>query len=147
MSVKVRNVGSKTQSKYSIKIFCDDEGRETLVGETKNVPTLEAGKIAEVPVTFNPTKDGMFDFYAVVELEGDQEHSNDKTAVTRIKVNPEGTTPWTNIVTSGKDGIRRYTRSFYEQRYLRKNSIYLSCIRNKGRQRWKYQTLRLHLQC
>ena len=37
----------------------------------------------------------MFDFYAVVELEGDQEHSNDKTAVTRIKVNPEGTTPWT----------------------------------------------------
>ena len=56
-----------------------------LLAKTKNVPTLEAGKIAEVPVTFNPTKDGMFDFYAVVELEGDQEHSNDKTAVTRIK--------------------------------------------------------------
>ena len=126
-TVKVRNVGSKTQSKYSIKIFCDDEGTKTLVGETKNVPTLEAGKIAEVPVTFNPTKDGMFDFYAVVELEGDQEHSNDKTAVTRIKVNPEGTTPWTNIVTSGKDESEdTHGPSMNSDTYERTQSIYLA---------------------
>ena len=46
-------------------------------------------------------------FYAVVELEGDQEHSNDKTAVTRIKVNPEGIHHGTNIVTRWKGRIRR----------------------------------------
>ena len=126
-TVKIRNVGSKTQSKYSIKIYCDDEGTKTLVGETTTVPTLEAGKIADVPVTFNPTKDGMFDFYAVVELEGDQEHSNDKTAVARIKVNPAGTIPWTNIVTSGKDESEdTHGPCMNSDTYERTQSVYLA---------------------
>ena len=126
-TVKVRNVGSKSQSKYSIKIYCNDEGNKTLVGETTNVPTLEAGKIAEVPVTFNPTKDGMFDFYAIVGLDGDQEHRNDTTSVVRIKVNPAGTTPWTNIVTSGKDeGEDTHGPCMNSDMYEKTQSVYLA---------------------
>ena len=126
-TVKIRNVGSKTQSKYSIKIYCNDEGNKTLVGETTNVPTLEAGKIAEVPVTFNPTKDGMFDFYAIVGLDGDQEHRNDTTSVVRIKVNPAGTTPWTNIVTSGKDeGEDTHGPCMNSDMYEKTQSVYLA---------------------
>lgn len=124
-TVKVRNVGSKTQSNYGIKIYCIDEGTHTLVGETKNVPELKSGETADVQVKFNPTKDGLFDFYGVVELEGDQDHSNDTTAVANIYVAPEGTTPWTNVVTSGKDeGQDTHGPSMNCDKYERTQSVY-----------------------
>lgn len=126
-TVKVRNVGSKTQSKYGIKIYCDDEGTKTLVGETKNVPELKAGEMANIPVTFNPTKDGMFKFYAVVELEGDHDASNNTTSTINIKVTPAGTTPWTNIVTSGQDeGEDTHGPSMNSERYEKTQSVYLA---------------------
>lgn len=102
-TVKVRNLGSNTQSNYTVKIYCDDEGEKTLVGETSNVPTLEAGQSADVDVTFRPLKDGKFNFYAVVELEGDEDTSNNTSDETSINVLEKGSTAWTNIVTSGKD--------------------------------------------
>ncbi|GAB6976843.1 hypothetical protein JCM15124A_17500 [Prevotella falsenii] len=126
-TVKVRNVGSKTQSKYSVKVYCDDEGTKTLVGETTEVPTIEAGKVADIPVTFKPTKDGMFDFFAVVDLEGDQDHKNDTTAIAHIKVYPAGTTPWTNIVTSGKDEKEdTHGPCLNSDAYEKTQSVYLS---------------------
>ena len=126
-TVKVRNVGSKTQSNYGIKIYCIDEGTHTLVGETKNVPELKSGETADVQVKFNPTKDGLFDFYGVVELEGDQDHSNDTTAVANIYVAPEGTTPWTNVVTSGKDeGQDTHGPSMNCDKYERTNALAMS---------------------
>ncbi len=125
-TVKVRNVGSKTQSKYSIKVYCDDEGTKTLVGETTNVPELAAGKMENVPVTFKPTKDGVFNFFAVVELEGDQEHSNDTTSVARIRVSPEGTIPWTNIVNGDDEGEDTHGPCTNSDTYERTQSIYLA---------------------
>ena len=125
-TVKVRNVGSKTQKKYSIKVYCDDEGTKTLVGETTNVPELAAGKMADVPVTFNPTKDGVFNFFAVVALDGDQEHSNDTTTVARIRVSPKGTTPWTNIVNGEDKGEDTHGPCTNSDTYERTQSIYLA---------------------
>lgn len=126
-TVKVRNVGSKTQNKYSIKVYCNDEGTKTLVGETTTVPELEAGKVENVPVTFKPTKEGVFDFYAVLGLDGDADQTNDTTAIVRIKVNPEGTTPWTNIVTSGKnEGEDSHGPCNNSDTYERTQSVYLA---------------------
>ena len=124
-TVKVRNMGSKTQKNYGIKIYCDDEGNKTLVGETTTVPELKAGETADVPVTFKPTSDGTFEFYGVVELSGDQDHSNDTTAISRIKVLPAGTTPWTNIVTSGEfEGEDTHGPSINCDPYERTQSVY-----------------------
>lgn len=102
-TVKLRNTGSKDQSKYSIKIYCEDEGEKTLVGETTDVPTLKAGEIADVTAKFNPANEGKYNFFAVVCLEGDENPDNDTTAPITLNVQPEGSVAWSNVATSGKD--------------------------------------------
>lgn len=124
-TVKVRNLGSNEQSKYAVKIYCNDEGEKTLVGETTDVPALKAGESADVPVTFCPTKDGKYDFYAVVELEGDEDESNNTSATKTINVLEEGSTAWSNIVTSGKDeGTDTHGPVIYYSTYDRTESVY-----------------------
>lgn len=124
-TVKVRNMGSNTQSKYTVKIVCDDEGEKTVVGETSDVPTLKAGETANVNVTFRPLKDGKFNFYAVVELEGDADTSNNTSAVSTINVLEEGSTAWTNIVTSGKnEGVDTHGPVEYYGTYDHMEAIY-----------------------
>ena len=99
LTVKVRNNGGNDQSKYTVKVYCDDEGNAELVGETSNVPAVKSGEYAEVPLTIKPTKDGVYDFYAVVELDGDEDKSNDRTESLMLNVLPEGSAAWSNIVT------------------------------------------------
>lgn len=103
LTVKLRNTGSKEQGQYTVKVYCDDEGSAELVGETSNVPTVKSGDFADVPMTIKPTKDGKFDFYAVVELEGDEDDSNNQSESVMLNVLPEGSVAWTNVVTNKDD--------------------------------------------
>lgn len=124
-TVKVRNMGANAQSKYTVKIVCDDEGEQTVVGETSDVPTLKSGETADVNVTFRPLKDGKFNFYAVVELEGDEDQSNNTSAASAINVLEEGSTAWTNIVTSGKsEGVDTHGPVEYYGTYDRMEALY-----------------------
>lgn len=102
-TVHVRNNGGKDQKNYKVSIIANDEGTKTVLGTTTEVPEIKAGAYADVPVTFKPTKEGVFDFYGVVSLDGDENASNDTTAVKTLNVQPAGTTPWNTIVTSGEN--------------------------------------------
>lgn len=124
-TVKLRNIGYNEQSKYSVKVYCVDEDEKTLVGETTDVPTLKAGESGEAKVKFTPTKEGKYNFYAVVELEGDNDTSNNTTSELTLNVLPEGSTPWSNIVTSGKDeSVDTYGPVIYYSTYDHTESIY-----------------------
>jgi len=130
---------AKAMSQHLIKFFEQEiaEGRlpknllplQSGVGSVANavISGLAKGPFTDLSIYTEVIQDGMFDFYAVVELEGDQEHSNDKTAVARIKVNPAGTTPWTNIVTSGKDESEdTHGPCMNSDTYERTQSVYLA---------------------
>lgn len=100
-TVKVRNMGTNRQDRYTVQVVMDDNGKLSVVGETANVPALEAGASADVAVSFTPARQGEFPMYGVVRLEGDERAANDTTAAMTLTVQPEGTAAWTNVVNSG----------------------------------------------
>lgn len=126
LTVKVRNNGLKDQSKYAVKVYCDDEGNAELVGETTSVPAIKAGEYADVPLTIKPTKDGNFDFYAVVELEGDEDDSNNQTESIMLNVLPEGSASWTNVVTDGNETEDTHGAVLNYDPYERTQTVYLA---------------------
>lgn len=99
-TVKVRNNGSKEQSGYTVKMLMDNEGTMVEVGSATATAeqTLKTGETADVTVNFIPPYDDRWDFYAVVVADGDQDNSNDTTAMKTLSVLPEGSTPWTHVV-------------------------------------------------
>lgn len=124
-TVTVRNLGSKPQSNYTVQIVCDDEGTPVVVGEKKDVPTLEPGASADLKMTFNPKKDGVYSFYAKTVLAGDENVSNDASNPINLNVLEAGTTPWTNIVTSGKkESQDTHGPVSYYSAYDRMESVY-----------------------
>ena len=123
--VKVRNMGSKEQSNYKVNIYCNDEGNKVLVGSTSDVPTLKAGKSADVTCHFKPFAEGKFNFYAEVVLDGDENTTNDVTPEISLNVLEEGSASWTNIVTSKKDeGTDSHGPVRYYSTYDRSETIY-----------------------
>ena len=124
-TVKVRNMGYNDQSKYAIKIYCVDGDEKTLVGETTDVPAIKAGEYADVTAKFTPVKDGKYNFYAEVVLEGDEDASNNATPEISLNVMPEGSTAWSNVATSGKDeGTDTHGPIAYSSAYDHTESIY-----------------------
>lgn len=124
-TVTVRNLGSKAQSDYAVRIVCDNEGTPVVVGETKNVPALEPGASADVKMTFKPQMEGKFNFYAQAVLAGDENASNDASEPISLNVLEVGTTPWTNIVTSGKyESKDTHGPVSYYSAYDRMESVY-----------------------
>lgn len=98
-TVNVRNMGSKTQSAYTVGVYCKTPTGDVLVGSATDVPSLAPDQAADIALTYAPTLEGQYDFYAKVTLDGDSNASNDATATTSINVQPEGTQPWTGMVT------------------------------------------------
>lgn len=123
--VQVRNMGSKDQSNYTVNIYCNDEGNKVLVGSTSDVPTLKAGKSADVTCHFKPLAEGKFNFYAEVVLDGDEDLTNNVTPEISLNVLEEGSAAWTNIVTSKKDeGNDTHGPIVYYSTYDRSETIY-----------------------
>lgn len=100
-TVKVRNLGSKDQENYTVKLLMDYEGKMVEVGSGTGTELLKTGETADVKVSFNPPYDGVWDFYGVVVANGDDVRANDTTAVKTLKVLEAGSQGWTNIVTTG----------------------------------------------
>lgn len=100
-TVKVRNLGSKDQENYTVKLLMDNEGKMVEVGSGTGTELLKTGETADVKVSFNPPYDGVWDFYGVVVASGDEVRANDTTAVKTLKVLEAGSQGWTNIVTTG----------------------------------------------
>lgn len=100
-TVKVRNLGSKNQENYTVKLLMDNEGKMVEVGTSTGTELLKTGETADVKVSFNPPYDGVWDFYGVVVANGDEVRTNDTTAVKTVKVLEAGSQGWTNIVTTG----------------------------------------------
>lgn len=100
-TVKVRNLGSKDQENYTVKLLMDNEGKMVEVGTGTGTELLKTGETADVKVSFNPPYDGVWDFYGVVVANGDDVRANDTTAVKTLKVLEAGSQGWTNIVTTG----------------------------------------------
>lgn len=100
-TVKVRNLGSKDQENYTVKLLMDNEGKMVEVGSGTGTELLKTGETADVKVSFNPPYDGVWDFYGVVVANGDEVRTNDTTAVKTVKVLEAGSQGWTNIVTTG----------------------------------------------
>lgn len=100
-TVKVRNLGSKNQENYTVKLLMDNEGKMVEVGTGTGTELLKTGETADVKVSFNPPYDGVWDFYGVVVANGDEVRTNDTTAVKTVKVLEAGSLGWTNIVTTG----------------------------------------------
>lgn len=100
-TVKVRNLGSKGQENYTVKLLMDNEGKMVEVGSGTGTELLKTGETADVKVSFNPPYDGVWDFYGVVVANGDEVRANDTTAVKTLKVLEAGSQGWTNIVTTG----------------------------------------------
>ena len=100
-TVKVRNLGSKDQENYTVKLLMDNEGKMVEVGSGTGTELLKTGETADVKVSLNPPYDGVWDFYGVVVANGDEVRANDTTAVKTLKVLEAGSQGWTNIVTTG----------------------------------------------
>ena len=100
-TVKVRNLGSKDQENYTVKLLMDNEGKMVEVGSGTGTELLKTGETADVKVSFNPPYDGVWDFYGIVVANGDDVRANDTTAVKTLKVLEAGSQGWTNIVTTG----------------------------------------------
>lgn len=108
-TVKVRNLGSKDQENYTVKLLMDNEGKMVEVGTGTGTELLKTGETADVKVSFNPPYDGVWDFYGVVVANGDEVRANDTTAVKTVKVLEAGSQGWTNIVTTGhKEGLSSF---------------------------------------
>ena len=108
-TVKVRNLGSKNQENYTVKLLMDNEGKMVEVGTGTGNELLKIGETADVKVSFNPPYDGVWDFYGVVVANGDEVRTNDTTAVKTVKVLEAGSQGWTNIVTTGhKEGLSSF---------------------------------------
>lgn len=108
-TVKVRNLGSKDQENYTVKLLMDNEGKMVEVGSGTGTELLKTGETADVKVSFNPPYDGVWDFYGVVVANGDEVRANDTTAVKTLKVLEAGSQGWTNIVTTGhKEGLSSF---------------------------------------
>lgn len=108
-TVKVRNLGSKNQENYTVKLLMDNEGKMVEVGSGTGTELLKIGETADVKVSFNPPYDGVWDFYGVVVANGDEVRTNDTTAVKTVKVLEAGSQGWTNIVTTGhKEGLSSF---------------------------------------
>lgn len=102
-TVTVRNVGSKEQTNYKVRVLCDVDGKKVVVGETTDVPAIKPDATKKVQVKFRPTVEGIFNFYGEVVLEGDANANNNVSDPIELKVLDKDNAVWNKVVTSKKD--------------------------------------------
>lgn len=102
MKVQIRNLGKKDveANSYVVRVFMDTGHGVTQCGYTKWRGAIPADGTLVTNVPFTPRYEGKFDFYAVAEIEGDENAYNNASPKVSINVTADGETPWTNIVTN-----------------------------------------------
>lgn len=101
-TVTVRNVGSKEQTNYKVRVLCDVDGKKVVVGETTDVPAIKPDATKKVQVKFRPTVEGIFNFYGEVVLKGDANANNNVSDPIELKVLDKDNAVWNKVVTSKK---------------------------------------------
>lgn len=109
--VVVNNYGAKKAENYKVKIMrVAGEGEYVTLGETMEVPAIEAFGSAEVTVTYKPDLENDMDIVGAVEIAGDANAANDMTQPYAIVVLPEGMVPFNRIITD-ENTLDEYTRA------------------------------------
>lgn len=109
--VQLYNNASKTAENYKVKIArVDNDGNYVVLGETTDVPAIEPFKSAEVTVTYVPDVEDQVDVVAMVEIDGDQNESNNISEPYSILVLPEGMAPF-NVTVTDENTLGEYTRT------------------------------------
>lgn len=100
-TVTVRNYGRNKveENSYVMRIYCDTGHGLTQVGYDKWVPAIEPNESADIEMEFTPKFEGTYNFLAKVELEGDQDDTDNFSEPKSLNVSATGSVPWTNIVT------------------------------------------------
>lgn len=126
--VQLYNNASKTAENYKVKIArVDNDGNYVVLGETTDVPAIEPFKSAEVTVTYVPDVEDQINVVGMVEIDGDQNESNNISEPYSILVLPEGMTPF-NVTITDESTIGEYTRtpmSFFVSESM-SQSLYLA---------------------
>ncbi len=109
--VQLYNNASKTAENYKVKIArVDNDGNYVVLGETTDVPAIEPFKSAEVTVTYVPDVEDQIDVVGMVEIDGDQNASNNISEPYSILVLPEGMAPF-NVTVTDENTLGEYTRT------------------------------------
>lgn len=125
--VNVYNNGSKTAEKYKVKIARVDNGSYVVLGETTDVPSIEPFTSAEVTVNYVPDVEDQIEVVGMVEIEGDQDESNNISDPYSVLVLPQGMTPF-NVTITDESTLGEYTRapmSFFVNESM-SQSLYLA---------------------
>lgn len=94
VTVQVLNPGSKTQQAYKVRVLDVTDGEEVVIGEADCNLSVEPDEIVEAPVVVKPVKNGARKFVAVVEMNGDENAGNNRSAELDYEVQKEGTITW-----------------------------------------------------
>ncbi|MDP2236945.1 MAG: choice-of-anchor J domain-containing protein, partial [Bacteroidales bacterium] len=85
-NVEVKNLGSTTQSTYTVKLMqAGGVELNSVAG-----PTITAGQTLMVPLSWTPTAQGPTSIYGVVEVAGDGNPQNNTSPSLNVTVQPEG---------------------------------------------------------
>jgi hypothetical protein len=85
-NVEVKNLGSTTQSTYTVKLMqAGGVELNSVAG-----PTITAGQTLMVPISWTPTVQGPTSIYGVVEVAGDGNPQNNTSPSLNVNVQPEG---------------------------------------------------------
>ena len=128
-TITVRNFGKKdvAENSYILRMYCDTGHGLTQVGFQKWVPAIKANETAEVNMWFTPRFEGTYEFIAKVELQGDQDATDDFSARKTLNVNSDGSLPWTNVVTNSEtEGQDTHCPFQSYSTYDASSSLYLS---------------------
>lgn len=106
--VTVTNAGKNDVNGYKVEVV-DEAGN--VLGEATVNSSLASQKQTEVAVTFTPTTEGDHVLYGRVDVEGDENDTNDLSEGLDVKVNKEGGLSW-NLTCNGEDAGTTYMQPF-----------------------------------
>lgn len=108
--VKLYNNSSTKAENYKVKIARVDNGKYVDLGETTDVPAIEPFESGEVTVTYVPDVEDQIEIVGIVEIDGDENESNNMTEPYSVLVLPEGMAPF-NVLVTDEASIGEYTRA------------------------------------
>ena len=87
-TVRIKNIGTTTQTNYKVKLMGPNDAELAFVYG----PPLSCNQTAEVTVFWTPQNAGNYAIYGKVDLDGDENGANDSTPSLEIMVYPCGVT-------------------------------------------------------
>ena len=133
LTVKVRNYGNKAQTAYKVKVLDVTNGANLLMGEAQGTENIAPDAVIEVPVSVTPSEAGERTLVGVVELSGDENTANDRSAEMVYNVLDEGTDTWNVYINNDLTGVHTTVPMSFMKTESTAEMLYLADeIGNKG---------------